>query len=148
MLRILTLSLLMVSTAAMAAPMSRAGTVIGGAGEDPIGVWNELSVMIEIYGQRHGLSTEQIDSFKRQTQLSYSERTTERKGILRHSLIGRLQLPRCATISNGNALAFELSSQQSAEIEDMGLMLGSVGEVVGDQVELALVDWAGRCHTD
>ena len=148
MRRSLTLSLLLCSTAAMAAPMPRAGTVIGGAGEDPIGVWNELSVMIDVYGLRHGLSTEQIDSFKRQTQLSYSERTTERKGILRHSLVGRIQLPRCATISNGNALAFELSSQQSAEIEDLGLMLGSVGEVVGDQVELALVDWAGRCHTD
>ncbi|HNC98196.1 MAG TPA: hypothetical protein PLA94_05255 [Myxococcota bacterium] len=148
MLRTLTLSLLLFSTAALAAPMPRAGTVIGGSGEDPIGVWNELSVMIDIYGLRHGLSTEQIDSFKRQTQLSYSEKTTERRGILRHSLVGRIQLPRCATVSNGNALAFELSSQQSSEIEDMGLMLGSVGEVVGDQVELALVDWAGRCHTD
>jgi hypothetical protein len=148
MLRTLTLSLMLFSTAALAAPMPRNGVVIGGMGEDPIGVWSELSGMIDIYGQRHGLSTAQIDSFKQQTQLSYSEKTTERKGILRHSLSGRIQLPRCATISNGNALAFELNSQQSAEIEDLGLMLGSVGEVVGDQVELALVDWAGRCHTD
>lgn len=148
MLRTLTLSLLLFSTAALAAPLPRAGTVIGGSGEDPIGVWNELSTLIDIFGMRHGLSTAQIDSFKRQTQLSYSERTTERKGILRHSLTGRLQLPRCSTISNGNALAFELNSQHSAELGDMGKMLGSVGEVVGDQVELALVDWAGRCHTD
>lgn len=148
MLRTLTLSLLLFSSAAFAATNPRSGVVFGGSGEDPVGVWPELSTLIDTYGLAHGLSPSQINSFKRQTLLAYSEKTTERKGTLRHSLSGRLELPRCSAVPSGNTLAFELHSQQSAEIEDLGLLLGSVGEVVGDPLELALVDWAGRCHTD
>ena len=141
MLRTLSLALisLLVMAPAFALNNRNDGTIMGGAGPDPGGMWVELSDLVDLVAADHQIPDDQRDAFKSRIFLSYSQQRLESHGGVQGELNGRIRLPTCRS---EQSYSFQLKSM---EVGNDSLKVGSMEELVGEQVELALVEFATGC---
>jgi hypothetical protein len=113
-------------------PFAVAADIFGGRGQDPVGVWREVTGIVDEAAEDLQIAPEVAEAFKARMNLSYDQQAQGKGEHVRRALTGRVSLPGCAGSRN---FSFRVESEDPEERLE-------IDEVIGEYLELALVDFA------